>query len=112
MNNYMADPKNDTALSSYLEAHANDAQLLLEVLCRQPSVVAQNLGMAEMADLIEMLLGEIVFQTQRLYAEGAPPAIYGELRGRSDYTILLYNHYDVQPPEPLELWHTPHLNQQ
>src|SRR6266851_7044783 len=103
----MAHLENDTALSSYLEAHANDAQLLLEVLCRQPSVVAQNLGMAEMADLIEMLLGEIGFQTQRLYAEGAPPAIYGELRGRSDYTILLYNHYDVQPPEPLELWDSP-----
>lgn len=103
----MADPKNDTALSAYLEAHANNAQQLLEVLCRQPSVVAQNLGMAEMADLIETLLGEIGFQTQRLHTEGAPPAIYGELRGRSDYTILLYNHYDVQPPEPLELWHTP-----
>ena len=103
----MTDPMKDTALSAYLEAHANDAQRLLEVLCRQPSVVAQNLGMAEMADLIETLLGEIGFKTQRLYAEGAPPAIYGELRGRSDYTILLYNHYDVQPPEPLELWHTP-----
>src|SRR5260370_22814075 len=103
----MAHLENDTALSSYLEAHANDALLLLERLCSQPSVVAQNLGMAEMADLIEMLLSEIGFQTQRLYAEGAPPAIYGELRGRSDYTILLYNHYDVQPPEPLELWHTP-----
>jgi acetylornithine deacetylase/succinyl-diaminopimelate desuccinylase-like protein len=103
----MAQLHNDAALSSYLEAHANDAQLLLEVLCRQPSVVAQNLGMAEMADLIEMLLSENGFQTQRLYAEGAPPAIYGELRGQSDYTLLLYNHYDVQPPEPLELWHSP-----
>ncbi|MGZ3617577.1 MAG: M20/M25/M40 family metallo-hydrolase [Ktedonobacteraceae bacterium] len=103
----MVEPKLDTALLAYLEAHANDAQVLLEVLCRQPSVVAQNLGMAEMADLVETLLGEIGFQTQRLYAEGAPPAIYGELRGRSDYTILLYNHYDVQPPEPLELWHSP-----
>ena len=102
----MVESKLDTALSAYLEGHANDAQLLLEVLCRQPSVVAQNLGMAEMADLVETLLGEIGFQTQRLYAEGAPPAIYGELRGRSDYTILLYNHYDVQPPEPLELWHS------
>src|SRR5437763_3136348 len=103
----MADPTNDTALSAYLEAHTNDAQQLLEVLCRQPSVVAQNLGMAEMADLIETLLAEIGFQTQRLHTDGAPPAIYGELRGRSDYTILLYNHYDVQPPEPLELWQTP-----
>ncbi len=103
----MTYPKLDTALSAYLEAHANDAQALLEVLCRQPSVVAQNLGIAEMADLVETLLGEIGFQTQRLLADGAPPAIYGELRGRSDYTILLYNHYDVQPPEPLELWHSP-----
>jgi acetylornithine deacetylase/succinyl-diaminopimelate desuccinylase-like protein len=103
----MVDPMNDTALSAYMEAHANDAQLLLEVLCRQPSVVAQNLGIAEMADLIETLLGEIGFQTQRLQTEGAPPAIYAELRGRSDYTILLYNHYDVQPPEPIDLWHTP-----
>jgi acetylornithine deacetylase/succinyl-diaminopimelate desuccinylase-like protein len=99
--------KLDSALSAYLEAHANDAQVLLEVLCRQPSVVAQHLGMAEMADLVETLLSEIGFQTQRLLANDAPPAIYGELRGRSDYTILLYNHYDVQPPEPLELWHSP-----
>ena len=103
----MTDSSNNAGLSAYLNTHANDAQVLLEILCRQPSVVAQNLGMSEMADLIETLLGEIGFQTQRLHTEGAPPAIYGELRGRSDYTILLYNHYDVQPPEPLELWHTP-----
>jgi hypothetical protein len=33
----MADLMNDTALSTYLEAHANDAQLILEVLGRQQS---------------------------------------------------------------------------
>src|SRR6266567_2634481 len=92
---------------AYLDEHANDAQALLERLCRQPSVVAQGLGMPQMADLIETLLSETGFKTERLFAEGAPPAIYGELRGRSPYTILLYNHYDVQPAEPLELWHSP-----
>ena len=70
-------------------------------------MVAQGLGIAEMADLVEKLLQETGFSTQRLYAEGAPTAIYGELRGRSPYTILLYNHYDVQPAEPLELWNSP-----
>ena len=40
----MAPLENDTALSSYLEAHPNEAQMLLERLCSQPSVVAQNLG--------------------------------------------------------------------
>ncbi|HEY6409777.1 MAG TPA: M20/M25/M40 family metallo-hydrolase [Ktedonobacteraceae bacterium] len=95
------------AVMAYLDEHAGEAQALLERLCRQPSVAAQGLGMAEMADMVESLLSEAGFQTQRLYAEGAPPAIYGELRGRSPYTVLLYNHYDVQPAEPLELWHSP-----
>lgn len=93
--------------TTYLEQHPREAQELLEQLCCQPSVAAQNVGIAEMADLIEGLLSDVGFSTQRLCAEGAPPAIYGELRGRSPYTLLLYNHYDVQPAEPYGLWHTP-----
>ncbi len=57
--------------------------------------------------MVERLLAETGFVTQRLYAEGAPSFIYGELKGQSDYTVLLYNHYDVQPAEPYELWRTP-----
>src|SRR6266436_5196398 len=98
---------NTNALTSYFENHAGEAQALLEQLCWQPSVAAQGLGMAEMADLTEALLRETGFRTRRLLAEGAPTAIYGELPGRSNYTILLYNHYDVQPAEPLELWLSP-----
>ena len=94
-------------LTSYLESHQHDAQQLLEQICRQPSVAAQNIGMAEMADMVESLLTETGFKTQRLHVEGAPTAIFGELPGRSDYTILLYNHYDVQPAEPFDLWHSP-----
>ena len=91
----------------YLEAHADEALALLQQLCRQPSVAAQGVGITEMADLTEALLQETGFTTRRLLAEGAPPAIWGELRGRSPWTLLLYNHYDVQPAEPLELWHSP-----
>ena len=98
---------NTNALTSYLKSQAGEAQALLERLCRQPSIAAQGLGIAEMANLTESLLCEVGFQTQQLVAGDAPPAVYGELRGRSDYTVLLYNHYDVQPPEPLELWHSP-----
>ena len=95
------------ALSAYLDEHVNDAQVLLEHLCRQPSVAAQNLGIAEMATLVETLLAHAGFVTQRLVTEGAPPVIYGELRGSGPLTLLLYNHYDVQPAEPLDLWTAP-----
>ena len=94
-------------LTSYLEARAGEAQALLEQICSQPSIVAQNIGMVEMANLMETLLTETGFSTRRLHVEGAPTAIYGELRGDSDYTVLLYNHYDVQPAEPYELWLSP-----
>lgn len=46
----------DAAVTSYLDAHSSDAQSLLERLCRQPSIAAQNVGIVEMADLVESLL--------------------------------------------------------
>jgi acetylornithine deacetylase/succinyl-diaminopimelate desuccinylase-like protein len=92
---------------SYLETHVDEPQALLEQLCHQPSVAAQNWGIAAMADLVEKLLSQAGFSTQRLTVEDAPPVIYGELRGRGPYTLLLYNHYDVQPAEPFELWESP-----
>jgi acetylornithine deacetylase/succinyl-diaminopimelate desuccinylase-like protein len=96
-----------STFDSYLETHAGEAQRLLERLCRQPSIAAQHRGMDETADLVKSLLVGAGFNTQRLRVKGAPPAIYGEQRGSSPYTLLLYNHYDVQPAEPLELWHSP-----
>lgn len=96
-----------SALEQYLEVHRDDALHLLEHLCRQRSVAAQNDGVEEMANLVEGLLQENGFSTQRLTVEDAPPVIFGEIRGRSPFTVLLYNHYDVQPAEPLELWDTP-----
>ena len=78
----------------------------LSHLCAQPSIAAQGLGMEPCAELVKEMLTARGFEVQILPTAGFP-VVFAERKGRSDRTLLFYNHYDVQPPEPLELWETP-----
>ncbi len=93
-------------VDSYLETHLNESIAELSRLVAQPSVGAQNLGMEECAELVAGMLRQRGFATEIMPTAGAP-VVFGEHKGRSDKTLLFYCHYDVQPPEPLELWETP-----
>jgi acetylornithine deacetylase/succinyl-diaminopimelate desuccinylase-like protein len=75
-------------------------------LCAQPSVSATGLGVAACADLVAEMLAEHGLEVQKLPTPG-PPVVVGHAEGTSERTLLFYNHYDVQPPEPLEQWHSP-----
>jgi len=47
-------------------------------------------------------------RAQLIEAEGRHPLVYAEhIEAIEKPTLLLYGHYDVQPPDPLELWVTP-----
>jgi acetylornithine deacetylase/succinyl-diaminopimelate desuccinylase-like protein len=98
----------DKKLTQYI--HENMPRFTNDVirLVSQPSVSAKKLGINECAELVEKMLKEIGAQTKILKVEGAAPLVYGEIKSnKSDKTILFYNHYDVQPEEPLELWKSP-----
>ncbi len=94
------------AVDQAIETHMSASLEELSRLCSQPSIAAQNIGMDECAALVSEMLARRGFSTQIMPTGGAP-AVFAERRGRSDRTLLFYNHYDVQPPEPLDLWVTP-----
>ena len=95
-----------TKFDSYLETHMDESIAELSRLVAQPSVGAQNLGLQECASLVADMLRKRGFTTEVMPTGGAP-VVFGERKGSSDKTLLFYCHYDVQPPEPLELWETP-----
>jgi acetylornithine deacetylase/succinyl-diaminopimelate desuccinylase-like protein len=99
----MADYK---IIDTYLEEHLDSSINELSKLVAQPSVGAQDLGMKECATLVGEMLKRRGFQVEFLDTGGAP-VVFGENNVGSAKTLLIYNHYDVQPPEPLELWETP-----
>ncbi|MDQ0338127.1 acetylornithine deacetylase/succinyl-diaminopimelate desuccinylase-like protein [Caldalkalibacillus uzonensis] len=76
-------------------------------LLRQKSISAQNIGIAECADLLQGMMEEIGISTRQLPTKGHP-VVYGEIvRDPEAFTLLIYGHYDVQPPDPLEEWLSP-----
>ncbi len=93
-------------VDAYLEKNLDKSIAELSKLVAQPSVGAQNLGMKECAALVGGMLKARGFKVEIMDTEGAP-VVFAERKGKSDKTLLIYNHYDVQPPEPLELWETP-----
>lgn len=76
-------------------------------LLRQPSISTRNEGVRECAELLLTIMEECGISTSLLETPGAP-VVYGEvIRNPEAFTLLIYGHYDVQPPEPLEEWVSP-----
>jgi acetylornithine deacetylase/succinyl-diaminopimelate desuccinylase-like protein len=95
-------------LFRYIDDHLNEAVTRLTELCKLPSVSAQESGIRETAEHVASLLHELEFDTRIVpKPRGGHPVVYAEQAGRSPRTLLFYDHYDVQPPEPLELWSSP-----
>ena len=93
------------SVQNYIRRHLDRGIGDLARLCRSRSVAAQGQG-RETADLVAEMLAARGLATQVIPTPGNP-VVFGEAPGRSDATLLLYNHYDVQPAEPLDLWDTP-----
>ena len=98
----------DKATQEYIDLHMEETIADLKRLAAQPSVSAQKLGVLYCSQMVAEELAKAGFKAEVLpTADRDYPVVYAEQDGASDYTLLFYNHYDVQPPDPLELWESP-----
>jgi acetylornithine deacetylase/succinyl-diaminopimelate desuccinylase-like protein len=92
----------DAAIARALPQTLADLRDLVAI----PSVSAKGQHMEEAAAHVSALLAAEGFQTQIMPTKGFP-VVFAEAAGANERAILLYNHYDVQPEDPIELWTTP-----
>lgn len=78
----------------------------LKALLRIPSISARQTGIAECVTYLSAHLAEIGIDN-KVYETTGNPVIVGNIKGSSPKTLLFYGHYDVQPPDPVELWDYP-----
>ena len=96
----------------WIDTHQDELVAELQALLRQPSISAQGVGLDECAALLRrQMIADGLPDTRILPVPGAPSIVYATEpaapAAAGTPTLLCYGHYDVQPPEPLELWVDP-----
>jgi len=92
----------------YIDTHFNDFLEDLKELLRIPSVSTDSAYSNEMhrcAHWCKNHLENIGFQNAKIIKTHLHPIVYAEYTfNKSVPTVLIYGHYDVQPPGPVNLW--------
>jgi acetylornithine deacetylase/succinyl-diaminopimelate desuccinylase-like protein len=100
-------------INPLVETEAENMISQLQQLIRVPSISAQNRSLHDCAKLVTKIMNECGINSKLLHLESSkinsniPPIVYGEVKSANNpdgKNLLFYNHYDVQPPDPLELW--------
>ncbi|MFO8089705.1 MAG: M20/M25/M40 family metallo-hydrolase, partial [Desulfatiglandaceae bacterium] len=95
------------SISNLIEQDRETLLESLRVFLKMKSIAAQNLGMQKTAEYLVSAMQDIGLDARLLTLEGAFPAVFGEYQPPgATRTLLIYGHYDVQPVEPLDLWHS------
>ena len=95
------------AVFAHIEAHRDDHLRRVLDYVRHPSISAHDIGIREVSALLVDHLTGLGFAAQAVPTRGHPMVLGHRMDAPGKPTVLLYGHYDVQPPDPLEAWVSP-----
>lgn len=94
----------------HLHQQRDSAVAELQELLRIPSVSADSAFLPHMTAAAEFILNRLISAglTAEIIPTAGHPIVYGEWTQAPEApTVLIYGHYDVQPPDPVDKWTTP-----
>ena len=98
-------------IARYLDDHRERFLDDLKAVLRIPSVSAQpahNADTRRCAEYLADACRKLGMTRAEVMETAGHPVVYAEwLEAKGQPTVLVYGHYDVQPPDPLHLWTTP-----
>src|SRR3989442_56527 len=94
-----------TDVLSRVEADAGKALEILKEYVRFPTISAHKRAQPETAAFVRRLLIENGFEAREYPTDGGPNVVFGQMVvDERKPTLLMYQHYDVQPVGPLDEW--------
>lgn len=98
-------------IKTYIETHKDRFINELVDLLKIPSISADpsySQDVIDTAKAVEAALQKAGCDHTEICETKGYPVVYGEkLVNPNLPTVLVYGHYDVQPPDPIDLWHSP-----
>lgn len=95
------------ALFDHVDAHADGFVDRVMDYVRHPSISAHDIGIREVAQMLVGHLSNLGFDAGLVETPGHPFVLGHATVDPDKPTVLLYGHYDVQPPDPLDQWINP-----
>ncbi|TDK39638.1 M20/M25/M40 family metallo-hydrolase [Rhizobium deserti] len=102
-----AEPSDLDKVFAHIESHRESFIDRVMDYVRHPSISASNEGIGDAADILVAMLNGLGMQAETIATRNHPMVIGRMETQPGKPTVLLYGHYDVQPPEPMELWKSP-----
>jgi acetylornithine deacetylase/succinyl-diaminopimelate desuccinylase-like protein len=91
------------SVSEFVQSNAERYVGWLREACSIPSMASDRNGLVGMAAWVESKFDDLGAKTQRLTYGDAPEMLLARW-GAGPRTVLIYDHYDVQPVDPIDLW--------
>jgi len=89
-----------TAIYEYIDSNLDAHIAALQRWLRQPSISAQSVGIAEMAEMLRGDLENLGFAEAELVPTDGHPGVWGYFDAGAEKTLVVYLMYDVQPVNP------------